>query len=307
MRLLLCAALWLASALPAVAAPAPDPGRPALHLREGSVARNQVVGLGRDVVLDGTADADVVAVGGSVHVSGSVGGDVIALGGGVRLAPTARVDGDVFALGGDVEMAPGSHISGRSVSYPDASTAFLTLIEGPSLGLAPLAPVVLTAKLALLVAWLLLTLLAFATSAPQVLATAESIRIEPFRDFWVGLTGLASLTLTALFLAAFAGPLVGFPLLALVVLMLLLLKLWGMVALFFALGDWVSRRLGRRLLPLHAACLGLGVLGLLKLVPQLGLWVWTVATLVAVGASLTTKLGRREPWFLESEAAAPSP
>ncbi|MCB1056710.1 MAG: polymer-forming cytoskeletal protein [Acidobacteria bacterium] len=306
MKGLLCAALCTAGLFGA-AAPASDPGRPALELHEGAVARSQVVGLGRDVVIDGDAETDVVAVGGSVRVAGGVGGDVIALGGGVFLAPDSHVTGDVFALGGEVDMAPGSTLGGRSVSYPAVSSAFLTLIEGPSLGLPPLAPVVLTAKVALLVAWLLLTLIAFATSAPEVLATAESIRVEPLRDFWVGLTGLASLTLTALFLAAFAGPLVGFPLLALVVLILLLLKLWGMVALFFALGDALARRLGRRLLPLHAACLGLALLGVLKLVPQLGLWVWTVATLVALGASLTTKLGRREPWFVEAGSADGSP
>jgi hypothetical protein len=49
---------------------------------------------------------------------------------------------------------------------------------------------------------------------------------------------------------------------------------------------------------LHAACLGLLVLGALKLVPWLGVIVWTAATLLGVGATLTTKFGRREPWFV---------
>ena len=85
----------------------------------------------------------------------------------------------------------------------------------------------------------------------------------------------------------------------------LLLKLWGMVAVFHALGDWVlSRVLHRRWIPLNAAILGLVLLGVLKLIPWVGAWSWTVASLIGVGASLTTKFGRREPWF---ETALVSP
>jgi hypothetical protein len=79
------------------------------------------------------------------------------------------------------------------------------------------------------------------------------------------------------------------------------LKLWGMVAVFYAVGDALCRRLpgkgGRRVATLTAATVGLGVLGAVKLIPYLGTWVWTIVSLVAVGAALSTKLGRREPWF----------
>ena len=43
-------------------------------------------------------------------------------------------------------------------------------------------------------------------------------------------------------------------------------------------------------------------LGLVKFIPYLGVWAWTAATLIGVGATLTTKLGRREPWFQEALA-----
>lgn len=283
---------------------------PALHLRSGAVARNQVVGLGRDVLIEGDAGSDVVAVAGSVTVAGSVEGDVIALGGDVRLEPTARIRGEVFALGGVIEAAPGADLGGRMVSYPSVAASFLALVAEPALGLPPLSPPVLLAKLSLLTAWLLLVLLCFAASAPQVLATAQSVRVEPLRNVWVGLTGIASFVLTGLFVSAFAGPVAGLPLLALVVLALLLLKLWGMVAVFYAVGDALCRRLprkgGRRVATLTAATVGLAALGVIKLVPYLGTWVWTIASLVAVGAALSTKLGRREPWFELDPAPASS-
>jgi hypothetical protein len=271
---------------------------PALRLERGSVAGQQLVAMGRDLEIEGEALSDVAALEGSVSITGHVAGDVIVLGGDVRLGDSARVDGDVFVVGGMITAAPGARIGGRSVSYPTASSAWLTLLEGPTLGLSALSPVVLGAKLALLASWAALVLLFFATGGRELLATSEQVAREPFRSFFVGLTGVLAVVLTALFFSAFAGALVGLPLLVLVVVLALVLKLWGMVAVFHAAGDWIAHRiLRRRLRPLNAATLGLLVLGAVKLVPWVGIWVWTAATLIGVGATLATKFGRREPWF----------
>ena len=54
------------------------------------------------------------------------------------------------------------------------------------------------------------------------------------------------LVLTALFFSAFTRGFIGLPLLILVVLLAMVLKLWGMVAVFYALGDWISLHLLRR-------------------------------------------------------------
>jgi hypothetical protein len=273
-------------------------GKLALHLERGSVARHQLVAIGRDLAIDGDALSDVAALSGSVEISGHVAGDVVVLAGDAHLAPTARVDGDVFALGGRVSAAPGARIGGRSVSYPTASAAWLTLLEGPTLGLSAFSPIVLGAKIALIAAWAVLVLLFFAASGREVLGTADSIRREPFRSFFVGLTGVITLLLTALFFGAFAGAFVGFPLLVLVILLALVLKLWGSVAVFYALGDWIAvHLLHRRARPLNAATGGLLLLGLLKFLPFIGVWTWTVVSLIGVGAALSTKFGRREPWF----------
>lgn len=293
----LLAVLFSTAAAAAPARPA-GPAPPALRLEAGSVAYSQLVALGRDLVVAGEARSDVAALEGSVEVSGHVHGDVIVLGGDVRVTATGRVDGDVSVLGGSLHAAPGAHLGGRSVSYPSLSSAWLTLLEGPTLGLPPFSPVVLGAKLALLAAWAVLLLLLFVTSGRGLLETAEGIRLEPGKSFLVGLTGVLSLFLTALLFATFTRGLAGVPLLVLVVLLALALKLWGMVAVFYALGSFLARRLlKRKLRPLNAATLGLLVLGTLKFLPYVGVWVWTAATLIGVGAALATKFGRREPWL----------
>lgn len=290
---------WLAllALLPVFASGATAATEPALVIEEGSVASRQVVALGRDLIVAGEASADVAAVNGSVRVTGLVKGDVIVLGGNAAVSARARVLGDVFVLGGRLNAERGSLIGGRSVSYPSVSSAWMVLLEGPSLGQAPTSGVVIGAKLALIAGWLGWTLLLFATNGGGVLSIADSVREQPFRNFFVGLTGILASFLTAIFFSAFAAVLVGLPLLALVILMAVLLKLWGLVAVFHALGHWIVSRFGRRWIPLNAAVLGLALLAAVKLIPWVGTWAWTCASLIGVGATLTTKFGKREPWF----------
>jgi hypothetical protein len=311
-RCALFSPLLLVTVLPTAPVPAQDPSkesigsdRPALTIARDAAAESQVVGIGRDVVIDGTVSADVAALQGSVRLSGSVTGDVIVLGGDARLATGARVGGDVFVLGGSLEAEPGAVVVGQSVSYPDASEAWLLLLEGPAFGLEPTAPVVLAAKTALLTAWLALTLALFLIAGRGVLGTAETVRQEPIRSFFVGLTGVLALTLTAVFLGAFAGPWVGLPLVVLVALLLLALKLWGVVTVFYVVGGLCLGYLPRRRphpRPLDAACVGLLLLGALKFWPTVGSVVWMLISLIGVGAALSSKFGRHEPW-LEQAAA----
>jgi hypothetical protein len=301
-RRLAAAAVFLFLPLPvcgASAADSPDPGpQPGLRLEAGSVARQPIVAVGRGIEVDGEALAGVTALNGSVTVTGVVRGDVTVLGGDLILASTASIEGDALVLGGRLVAAGGSRLSGRAVAYPTVSRAWLTLLEGPSLGMEATSPLVLGAKLGLVAAWLALTLLLFASAGRPLVRTSEEVQQEPLRCFAAGLVGLATIVLTALFLSAFLPTLLGVPLLVLVALFSLALKLWGMVAIFHSFGRFCVTRLARRrVVQLHAAVLGLSLLGLIKLVPMAGVWVWTAATLIGMGATLRSKFGRFEPWF----------
>jgi hypothetical protein len=271
---------------------------PALVISEGSVARREIVALGRDLEIRGEAQDTVAAVNGSVRVSGTVTGDVIVLGGSAYLGEKARVRGDVFVLGGRIETSPGTEIGGRSVSYPTLGAAWLILLEGPSLGLASTSRVVIGAKMALLAAWLGWSILLFAVGGRELLNTSDALSHEPFRCFVTGFSGVLALFLTALLMSSLAAVVIGVPLLFLVIGIAMALKLWGLVALFHAAGSAMTRLLsGPRLNSLNHAVLGLLALGAVKLVPYVGTWVWTAASLMGVGATLLTKFGRQEPWL----------
>jgi hypothetical protein len=291
-------ALWLLavclfSASPATAQPDEDT---AYHLRHGSIARERIVVLGRDLIVDGEAQSHAVALDGSVRIHGSIDGDVIVLDGDALLSESARVGGDVFVLGGRIEAADGAAIGGRSVAYPEASDLWIALIKGPVFGLSAFSPLVLGANLALLAFWVLVSLLLMGFSRRELLSTSDSVLQEPFYNFVVGLTGVAAMSLTAIFFSALSGALLGVPLLVLVAVIALVLRFWGMVAVFHALGEWLARRLklDPPPLPLTAATYGLLALGVLKLLPLIGIWAWSIATFIGVGAALSTRLGRRE-------------
>ena len=270
----------------------------AYHLEAGSFARSRIVALSRDLLLEGQAMSHAVVISGNARVSGEVNGDLIVLGGDAELAETAAIGGDVYVLGGLIQAASGAAIGGRSVAYPEASDLWVTLMGAPSMGLPSSSRVVLGARLALLAFWSFMVLFVLAIGRRELISTSESVQLEPFRNFFVGLTGVAAMVLTALFFSAFSGALLGVPLLVLVAVVALVLRFWGMVAVFHALGAWLHRKLGkRRPVPLTAATWGLLTLGVFKLIPYLGIWSWTMATFIGVGAALTTKMGRREPWL----------
>jgi len=290
----------LGLALAVVAAPAPPlavSDAPALHLERGAIARHQIVAVGRDVVVEGEALAGVSAIDGTARIAGTVAGDVTVLGGDAVLEATAVVRGHVQVLGGHLRAAPGARIEGRTIAYATFSRAWLTLLEGPSLGLGATSPIVIGAKLGLVAAWLALTVGLFATGGRGLGAASAEVRNEPWLCFATGLVAVLGMFLSMLVLAAALPSAFALPLLGLAVLAALVAKLWGTVAVFHAAGRAaVGRR--RRLPTLHEACIGLAVLAFLKFLPWVGVAVWSTATLVGVGAALRTRFGHeREEWL----------
>lgn len=271
---------------------------PAVVVGSNAVARDQLVAIGRDLELRGEARSDAVVLNGAARIDGDVAGDVIVLGGDVELGPLARLGGDVFVLGGRVDAESGAVVAGRTVAYPRAPSSLLVLAEGPVLGQAALSSVVAMLNLALLLAWLLVTLVLVAGFDPALTATAQSVLERPFRNFFAGLVAVLAVAVAFAVLTAVAPALVGAPLLAVCGVAILVCKLWGTVAVFLAVGArLLPDRLGLAGRPFAAALCGLLALGLVKMAPWVGGWTWTIVTCVGIGAALDSRLGRRDPWF----------
>lgn len=273
--------------------------RSAVVLKSGSIATRQIVALGRDLEVRGEARSGAAALGGDAVISGVVWGDLVVLGGDAKVQAEARVEGDVYVFGGSLEVGDGGRVAGRTVAFPSAPSNLLLLMEGPALGQSAWSPVVLGAKAALLLAWLTAGLLLLVGPWPAGLwSTGREVEVRPLRCFYVGLVGVATLTLSTLLLSTFAGAVIGVPFVLLVVLVAVILKIWGTVAVLLFFGSRLLERV--RGLPaesVHSLLLGLLVLGSIKFLPYVGVWAWSAVTLVGIGATLSTKFGRNQGWL----------
>jgi hypothetical protein len=149
---------------------------------------------------------------------------------------------------------------------------------------------------------LVLTLL----SGRDVRASSGELRISPFHTFALGLTAYLSFVITAIVFSYLVPYLIGIPLLAALGIFAVMTKVYGMVAVFHAIGTMVARPRDRenferrRILrgDLAMVLIGLLILGAIRLIPVVGNVAWMAASLFGVGVALATKFGRREPWFL---------
>jgi hypothetical protein len=169
-----------------------------------------------------------------------------------------------------------------------------------------LAAMKLAAEIALLILWLLAAVIITSTSAREVRATSSELRASPLHVVTLGLVALTTLVLAALVFSFLVPFVVGIPLLFLLGVLAIVLKVFGMIGVFHAVGTAVAGarsrdELERRTLvrgDLAMVVLGLLILGAIRLIPVVGDLVWMAASVFGVGVALATGFGRREPWFL---------
>ncbi len=105
--------------------------------------------------------------------------------------------------------------------------------------------------------------------------------------------------------------LLGIPLLAALAVFAILTKIYGMVAVFHAVGTLVAGSRNRQQLAsrkwlrgdVAMVVVGVLILGIIRLIPVVGTLAWSAASIFGIGVALATKFGRREPWFLAWRAA----
>jgi hypothetical protein len=224
-----------------------------------------------------------VSVLSELRVEDEVEGDVVALGGDVVLASGAAVHGHAIAVLGRVVKAPGSQVDGRVIAV--SSLANLTLDPSADVQLPYLAVAV---RLLSCGGWLLVvTVLAFALPVRLRLGVVALSRLG-LRVVLLGV--LATITLFAALVAALSlGPGLGVPLTAGVMLLFLATKAVGLTVVGGLLGELLLRRRLHRPLPLSwAVFVGVAVLLILRVLPVVGGSLWSVASVVAVGAGLFT-------------------
>ena len=234
----------------------------------------------------------VQVYGGAVDIRDVVAGDLLVIGGSVRFSGRGRVEGNLIHAASTIESAEG-RIGGRI--YPLAS------LEGAAGALTKNAVVA-----SLLLVWLLTAVVMSLVSGREIRHSSLEVRTSALHCFVLGLVAITSFVLTAIAFSYLIPYVIGIPLLAALGVFAILAKVYGMIAVFHAIGTLVAaprnraQLTSRRWLRGDVAMVVVGVLilGAIRFVPVIGPMAWGISSVFGVGVALATRFGRREPWFL---------
>ncbi|WP_036477920.1 hypothetical protein [Myxosarcina sp. GI1] len=258
-----------------------------------AVAQNeneiQIFKMGTDVTVpEQQVLTDAVAIGGKVTIlnGGHVTNDALAIGGDVILKPNARIDGDAIAIGGEIIKEPGAIVGGSEVVM--FSNAKVLFNRFGLLGTIYLTNVIFSLITLVIVfafgAFLLLLL-------PGHLETiTATMHHHPFK---CGMWGLASIVAITLFVALFAGSVLGFLLIPIANLAFVVAGLLGAIATGLWTGKKVfSRKATGKFLTFFV---GMLILAVISLIPLAGGAIILMLDLFGLGAVLLSRVGTMPP------------
>jgi hypothetical protein len=244
------------------------------------------------VVPAGTVvPGDVVNVGGSIELEPNsvVQGDTVSILGSTVIDQGAVVLGDAAAVLGEVEVQRGGQVMGEHVQVglgkmfrPARRHSILSSV-GP-FGFFP--------TLALFAVVYLIGLLTLRLWPERVRQVGHAMFEQPLKSFLVGfLCWLLLLPLALLLLIS----VIGIPLVPLLPVMIFLAITLGVSSLALRLGEALPAGPGQRFVPPAALGMGTVVLLLLAFVPWLGVPLLALLQFFALGASVSSRLGRSLP------------
>jgi len=248
--------------------------------------------FGKNATVDKPVDGSLQVYGGSARVSAPITGDLLVIGGDVTIVDGGKVGGNVIYGGGNITGADG-HVGGRVYSLATLQGATATITKT-------------AVALSLLFVWFIVAVLITLVSGREVRYSSIEIRASALYCFALGLVAFTSFVLTAIVFSYLVPYLIGIPLLAALAVFAILTKVYGMIAVFHAVGTLVAGSRTREQLAsrkwfrgdLAMVVVGIFILGAIRLIPAVGPIVWSISSVFGVGVALATRFGRREPSFL---------
>ncbi|MCB9676806.1 MAG: hypothetical protein H6737_16945 [Alphaproteobacteria bacterium] len=261
--------------------------RPHASLRTGDRER---VGFGQRVrVENGEEVGDVVSFGNDVLIDGVVRGDATAFGGSVLVTSRGVVEGDALSFGGEVRVEDGGRVLGDKVALEDP-TGTTAVRVAPESGLKSFLSS-LYHRIVLLLSFAGAGILVIGLFPNRVDRIAQGLEHRPL---WSAVLGTLATVLLTVFSVLFALLTLGLgsPVSALLLAWLGAAWLFGFVGLCQAIGDrlpFADKPHGRWLTFL----VGTVLLSCIGSLPWVGWLVVFAASMLGVGASITSRFGGR--------------
>jgi hypothetical protein len=264
--------------------------------------------FGHDTTIDRPIAGSLQVYSGTVTIASVIAGDLLVAGGTIKFIGAGRVDGNLIYLASRIEGAnriegaidEDGHDRVHGHVYP------LLSLEGAAASINKSAIIA-----SLLLVWLVVAVVVTLMNGREVRLSSVEVRTSALHCFVLGLVALTSFVLTAIAFSYLVPYVIGIPLLAALGVFVLLTKVYGMIALFHAIGTIVAGARSRQQLAsrkwlrgdLAMVVIGLVLLGGIRFIPVVGTIAWAMASIFGVGVALATRFGRREPWFLAFRAA----
>ena len=262
---------------------------PALAQDETRIGEHLIVSKG--IVVD-----NAISVGGDVVVYGEVRRDAVSLGGDLVIWGTGRVGRHALAIGGRIITKPGATIGGERLEIHNIpGLSVLGQLGVLTTRLSQVRETITSTLLFLKrIYWvdavsvaLALGLLVQVLLPGQVEATADAVGRYHWIAACVGVVGL----LGALALIVMVGiSVVGIPLIPVLVMVIVVALLIGYVSVGYFLGQLFPSRAVAGIPMLTIIC-GVGLLTLASAFPGVGVYIFSVASIVGFGAVLIVRFG----------------
>lgn len=270
-------------------------------LHNGESINGSLLVLGGNSTLEhgSRVNGNLNVIGGNTNANGEINGSIWIIGGNVNLGPNSLVRGDVNINGGNVSRVPGTQIAG--------SVTRNATFEGP------LTIPVLTITPAILFGWLILrSLVLGALAAVIVIIWPEPVnrtsRVVVEHGVAAGIVGLAVMLLAPILLLLFAITIIGIPLTIIGIAALIVAMVFGTTAIGIKVGERLNEAIKLKMEPALSAGVGTFLLliavGLIDLIPIIGLLATIVVSMLALGAVVLTRFGTRV-YSPASNVAAP--
>jgi hypothetical protein len=259
--------------------------------------------IGADLYVVGQVIGPITVIGGNVTVLGEANNNVNVIGGSIRVA--GKVHGKTGVIGGKLTVDEQGVVQEKNVvtldfGFPDKGedeNSGQLSSDWPT-GVSTFSSANLWGVLILMVCWAATSNL-MVVLAPRALDKAARLFTHsPGRVWMVGIafwTVFAPASILALILCFFV---IGIPLLGGLTLIFFAVRWFGLAALLLWLGRrlWLALRGREPTLP-SALMIGLLALGLLHLVPMIGLILWLVLMIPVAGVAVL--------WLIESRSSQP--
>ncbi|MGB2906409.1 MAG: polymer-forming cytoskeletal protein [Candidatus Aminicenantaceae bacterium] len=267
-------------------------------VESGDVQEN-VFSIGGSIHIKGKVEKTVIAIGGTIIVEGEVGEAVMGIGTEIILKSSGRIEGDLVAFGGTLTKAPGAVIEGDTV-YFKADEGIGKLIQEGLFGRTgiSLIPLLIILRLIMAFIWFILAVVLLAIFPRQVTFAADQIRKAFWPVFVTGVLCIVVFSGLVVFAALLSLVLIGLPILAALIIIGVIIKIFGQVILFFFFGELVYKAFSRKPTPpFLAVTVGFVLVTVIGMIPILGALFSLVLSIIGWGVVIRTKFGNTPNWF----------